>query len=146
MSSRHIGTLSLFHVKPHEVDRAWRDGAHRLGEACKWAPREITESQLKMLCARGDRVLLGLRDEAGAIHGWLAVGAQQLPNLRVLHIYSLAGAGVTTPEGLALVRDFARENGCTTIRGCMRPSMVRLIQRIGGRPLYQTVELEVDPS
>jgi hypothetical protein len=144
MSSRNIGALTLFHVKPQDVDRAWRDGASRLGDACRWAPREITADQLKMLCARGERVLLGLQDGGGVWRGWLAVGAQQLPNLRVLMVYSLAGDGVATPEGLALVRAFARDNGCTTIRGCMRPSMVRLIRKLGGKPLYQTVELEVD--
>ncbi|MGL4231449.1 MAG: hypothetical protein ACRCWJ_08785 [Casimicrobium sp.] len=134
--------MELFQVQPHEIDRAWKDGAHKLSEATKWASREITPDQLKMLLARGERVLIGARDETG-VHGWAAVGVVQMPNIRVLHIYSLQGKGVCSMEGLNLLKAYAYSLGCTSIRGACRASMVRFAQKFGAKPVYTTIELEV---
>jgi hypothetical protein len=134
-------SLILFQCRPDEIDRAWRDGAHRLSEATKWAAREITTDQLKMLLSRGERVLLGARDETG-VKGWAAIQVQQLPNIRCLYIYALQGHGICSAEGVALLRQYAQANGCTTIRGAVRASMARLLTKLGGKPLYMTYELE----
>jgi len=134
--------MELFQCRPDEIDRAWQDGAHRLSEATKHAAREVTADQLKMLLARGERILLGARD-GNEVKGWAAVQVQQLPNIRVLYIFALQGSGVCSPAGIALLREYAVANGCTTIRGAVRASMARLLTRLGGRPLYQTFELEV---
>ena len=134
--------LQLFQCSPAETDRAWSDGAHRLEEATKWAAREVTPDQLKMLISRGERTLLGARDEKGKIVGWAVIGIQQLPNIRCLYIYALQGRGVCSAEGVGLLKDFAVANGCTTIRGAVRASMARLLTKLGGKPLYQTYEIE----
>jgi len=134
--------MELFQVPPQQIDRAWADGASVLGEACKWALREITPDQLKMLLSRGERVLLGAK-EGDQILGWASVGVQQLPNIRVLYIYAMAGKGIANKEGFGLLKEYAIANGCTTIRGAVRPAMMRLMtQRFGAKPLYQTFETE----
>lgn len=134
--------MELFQCQPAEIDRAWRDGANTLAEATKWAAREITPDQLKMLLARGERVLIGARDETG-VKGWAAVQVQQLPNIRILYIYAMAGKGICSAEGFALLKDYATAHGCSSIRGAMRASMVRLAQKFGAKPLYMTCEIEV---
>lgn len=134
--------MQLFQCRPDEIDRAWRDGADKLSEATKWAAREITTDQLKMLLARGERTLLGARNEDGAIVGWAAVQVQQLPNIRVLYLFALQGRGLCSAEGIAILREYAQANGCTSIRGAVRASMARLLTRLGWTPLYQTFELE----
>ena len=134
-------TLSLFQCRPEEIDRAWRDGASQLSEATKWASREITTDQLKMLLSRGERTLLGARDDTG-IKGWCAVQVQQLPNLRTLYVYALAGEGVVCPEGFGLLREYAKAHGCSTVRGAVRASMGRMLAKLGGKPLYQVFEME----
>jgi len=113
-----------------------------LAEATKWASREVTPDQLKMLLARGERVLLGARD-GEKITGWAAVQVQQLPNIRCLYIFALQGRGICSAEGVGLLREYAQANGCTTIRGAVRASMARLLTKLGGKPLYQTFEIEV---
>lgn len=133
--------MELFQCRPQDIDAAWRDGACVLGEATRHAQREITLDQLKMLLSRGERTLIGARD-GDRITGWAAVQVQQLPNLRVLYIFALAGKGICSAEGVARLREYALANGCTTIRGAVRPSMARLLQRLGGKPLYTTYELE----
>jgi hypothetical protein len=136
--------MQLFQCHPHEIDKAWRDGAHVLSEATKWAMRDVTTDQLKMLLARGERTLIGMRD-GDAVVGWAAVSVNQMPNIRVLHVYAAAGKGIVTPESLALLKEYAAGNGCTSIRGCVRPSMARLMAKHGGKPLYMTFEMEAQP-
>lgn len=133
-------SLELFQCSPAEIDRAWRDGAHRLSEACKWASREITADQLKMLLSRGERTLIGTR-ENGRVLGWAAVQVQQLPNIRTLYIYSMQGEGICTPEGFSLLREYAESNGCSSIRGAVRASMMRMLKRFGASEIYTTCEI-----
>jgi len=134
--------MELFQCQPAEIDRAWRDGANVLADATKWASREITADQLKMLLSRGERTLIGSRDESG-VKGWAAVQVQQLPNIRILYIYAMAGKGVCSAEGFDLLKQYAVANGCTSIRGAVRASMARLAAKFGAKPLYQTIELDV---
>lgn len=132
--------MELFQCRPDEIDRAWRDGASKLAEATKWAAREITPDQLKMLLSRGERTLIGCREDNKVI-GWAAVGILQLPNIRVLHVYALQGRMVCTPEVMALLQKYADANGCSSIRGAVRPSMARLLSKVvNAKPIYTTVE------
>jgi hypothetical protein len=133
--------MEIFQCRPQDIDAAWRDGADKLGEATKWAAREITVEQLKLLLARGERILIGARDD-GRVVGWAAVGVMQFPNIRVLHIYAIQGKGLFTPGWLRLLREYAAHHGCTSIRGCVRPSMERFVRRFGGQQVYATVELQ----
>lgn len=131
-------------VHPAFIDRAWKDGAHMLSEAVKWAASEVTPDQLKMLLSRGERTLLSAVDRLGARVGWAAVQVQQLPNIRVLYIYSMWAPGVTSPDVWAQLADYARGQGCSSIRGACRPSMVRLLtQRFGAKALYTTCEIDL---
>jgi hypothetical protein len=132
-------SLELFQCQPAEIDKAWREGAHKLSEACKWASREITPDQLKMLLARGERVLIGMRED-GEVKGWAAVQVQQLPNIRILYLYSLQGAGVCSEEGFVLLKQYAEANGCSAIRGAVRASVMRLARKFGATELYTTCE------
>lgn len=136
--------MELFQCRPDEIDRAWREGADTLSEATKWASREITPDQLKMLLARGERILIGARED-GAVRGWAAVQVQQLPNIRILYIYAMAGKGICSADGFILLKQYAASHGCSSIRGAVRASMARLAQKFGGQPLYQVVEIEVMP-
>ena len=115
-----------------------------LSEACKLASREITVDQLKMLLARGERILIGVRDEE-RIKGWAAIQVQQLPNIRVLYIYSIYAPGATGPVVFEELRKYARANGCTTIRGACNEAVSRLwARRFSAKPIYTVMEIEVN--
>jgi hypothetical protein len=132
--------MELFVCQPQDIDHAWANGASELGEACKWAHGEITPDQLKMLLSRGERTLIGARED-GRIMGWAAVQVQQLPNLRVLYIFALQGKGIVNAQGARLLREYAKFNGCSSIRGAVRASMQRLLRRVEAKPLYMTCEV-----
>lgn len=135
--------MDLFICSPAEIDAAWRNGAHKLSEACKRASREITPDQLKMLLARGERTLIGCR-EGVEVKGWAAIQVQQLPNIRVLHIYSIYAPGCTSVEMFARLKDYARANGCSAIRGAADDAVARLWERrFNAQKLYHIMEFDV---
>lgn len=126
------------------IDRAWADGAHMLAEACKWADREVKPDQLKMLLAENRRTLLSAVDRAGARVGWAAVQVQQLPNIRVLYVYSIYAPGITQPEVFGQLAEFARGQGCSSIRGACSEAVERLwARKFDARKLYSIVEIDL---
>ncbi len=135
--------MKLMVIPPAHVDRAWKDGAHNLSEACKWASREVTPDQLKMMLARGERVLLGL-DVEGTFKAWAAVQVQQLPNIRVLYVYSIYAPGNTGPEAFRQLADMARAEGCSSIRGACSEQVLRIWERkFQAKRLYTICEIEL---
>lgn len=135
--------MKLLHIPAQHVDKAWSDGAHNLSEACKWASREVTPDQLKMMLARGERTLLGLQVE-GKFVAWAAVQVQQLPNIRVLYVYSIYAPGSTGPDAFRLLADTARAEGCSSIRGACSEQVARLWERkFEAKRLYTTMEIPV---
>jgi hypothetical protein len=137
--------VKLLIVPPAHVDREWSAGANQLAEACKWASREITPDQLKMLLARGERTLLALDDDGKHV-AWAATQVQQLPNIRVLYIYSIFARGETGEEAFRQLADYARFEGCSSIRGACSDSIARLWQaKLGAKIIYHTCEIEVQP-
>lgn len=135
--------MKLVHIPPAHVDKVWREGAHQLAEACKWASREVTPDQLKMMLARGERQLIAL-DVEGQFVAWAAVQVQQLPNIRVLYVYSIYAPGSTGPDAFRLLADLARAEGCSSIRGACVEQVARLWERkFQARRLYQTMEIDV---
>lgn len=137
--------MELFVVSPAFVDAAWADGANTLAEATKWADREITADQLKMLLARGERVLLGMREGIEKPMAWAAVQVQQLPNIRCLYVYAIVAHNSTGAEQFEKLKEYAKANGCTTIRGACSDSIGRLWERkLDAKKLYAIYEIEVN--
>lgn len=134
--------MELFQCSPADIDHAWSNGAHKLSEATKWASREITPDQLKMLLARGERILIGARDGT-EVKGWAAIQIQQLPNIRVLYVYALYAPGAATIEIFDKLKQYAKANGCTSIRGACGDAVSRLwIRKFSAKKLYQIMEMD----
>lgn len=138
--------MRLVIIPPAHLDRVWREGANQLAEACKWADREVTPDQLKMMLARGERQLLALEDDAGRFVAFAAVLVQQLPNIRCLYIYSIFAPGATTPECFEHLAGYARHEGCSEIRGAVSDAVLRLWEKkLRAQKLYSIVAIPIDP-
>lgn len=133
----------LQQVSPSHIDRAWRDGAHHLSEACDVSGGEITGDQLKMMLARGERTLLaGIED--GKPVGWVVIKVDQFPNLRVLHLCSMWAPGHLEEEFFNDLRSIATQEGCSEVRCCADPVRARLYRmRFGFEPVYQTLRVAI---
>jgi hypothetical protein len=147
--------MRLVIIPPAHLDRVWREGANQLAEACKWADREVTPDQLKMMLARGERQLLALdaANDAGTptekqapprFVAFAAVLVQQLPNIRCLYVYSIFAPGETAPECFEHLAGFARHEGCSSIRGACSDAVERLwARKFKARTLYHICEIDV---
>jgi hypothetical protein len=134
----------LLKTVPHtHIDRAWRDGAHKLGEACDTSGGDITVDQLRMILARGERTLLAMT-RGDSVDGWGVVQVDQLPNKRVLFVTDMYAPGAVFEEFFAELKKFAEANGCSVIRCAAQPVQARLYQiKVGFRPVRQILEVEV---
>jgi hypothetical protein len=130
-------------IPPKFIDAAWKEGAHRLAEACDKSAGEVTPDQLKMLLSRGERILAKVTAASGAV-GWLALSVQQLPNIRTLYVYAAQGPGATGQECMDELKALAASEGCSAIRWSCGPGVQRLLAvRHGARPIYTVMEIEV---
>lgn len=135
--------MQLAVIPPHFVDRAWKDGADCLGEACETSGGEITGDQLKMILARGERTLIALRDEDKTV-GWGCWRVDQLPNIRVLHCTDLVARNANFEAFFFALKAAAEMLGCSEIRCCAGPAQARLYRhKLGMKSVYETLRIEL---
>ena len=135
--------MQLWPVPAERIDRAWRDGASCLAEACDVSGGEITGDQLKMLLSRGERTLVALNDGTATV-GWGVVRVDQLPNLRSLFVTDMVAHNGHFERFFEALRAMAASLGCSTIRCAAGPAQARLYRmKLRFKPLYQILEVEV---
>lgn len=133
----------LIIVPATHIDRAWKEGAYRLGEACATSGGEITGDQLKLMLARGERMLVRM-DEGDEIVGWAVLGIEQLPNCRALYVYEMWAPGGHFERFFDETRLLAEASGCSRLRCAARPAQARLYRmRCGFSPVYETLEVQL---
>lgn len=133
--------MELRIVPPTHIDLAWADGASCLKEATDVSGGEITDSQLKLLLATGDRTLLQMWDEEKTT-GWVVVKIEQLPNKRVLMVTDLVAHNADFEKYLPLVQEMAKKSGCSKVRCAAKPAQARLYRmKCGFSPVYEVLEV-----
>jgi hypothetical protein len=138
------GELMLYIVPPSHICQAWTDGAHHLGIACNKAAGEVTGDQLKMLLIRGEKILMGYRNEHGQTVGWAAVSIDQHPNRRVLFVYAIWAPAATGQDAMQALKEFAKAEGCDSIRGACNEAIERLwARKFDAKRVYAIVEIGV---
>lgn len=138
------GLMSKIIVVPStHIDRAWKEGACRLADACATSGGEITGDQLKMMLSRGERILVRM-DEGAEIVGWAVLGIEQLPNMRALYVYELWAPGGHFERFVDETKALAEAHGCSALRCAAKPAQARLYKRLAGfAPVYETLEVQL---
>lgn len=135
--------MNLSVVQPSHVDKAWRDGAACLAEACETSGGEITGDQLKLILSRGERTLVALMEDDKPV-GWGCWRVDQLPNVRVLHVTDLVAHGARFERFFLELKTIADMLGCTEIRCSCKPAQARLYQmKCGFEPVYTTLRVKL---
>lgn len=125
------------------IDKAWKEGASCLADACEESGGEITGSQLKLILSRGERTLIRM-DRDGQVVGWGVVRVDQLPNLRALHITNLVAPHGHFEEFFTEIKAMANQLGCSKVRCAAKPAQERLYRmKCGFQPVYSILEVEV---
>lgn len=133
--------MELCPVPSERIDKAWKDGASLLSEACETSGGEITGDQLKMILSRGERTLLCMRDDDKTV-GWAVVRVDQLPNLRVLHVTDLVAHNAGFERFFAALKLMAGHLGCSRVRCSCKEAQARLYRmKLGFKPVYTTLEV-----
>lgn len=133
--------MQLCPVPSEQIDRAWKDGASCLSEACETSGGEITGDQLKMILSRGERTLLCMREDNKTI-GWAVVRVDQLPNLRVLHVTDLVAHNAGFERFFEQLKQMADQLGCSRVRCSCKQAQARLYRmKLGFKPVYMTLEV-----
>lgn len=135
--------MEIHPVPTEMIDRAWKDGASCLKEACDTSGGEITGDQLKLILSRGERTLLCMRDAEKTV-GWAVVRVDQLPNLRSLHVTDLVAHNGGFEHFFPELKRMAERLGCSRVRCSCKEAQARLYRmKLGFRPVYTTLEVEV---
>lgn len=142
-ASAYRELMELQQVPAEHVDRAWRDGASCLSEACDASGGEIEGPQLKMMLSRGERTLLRMWD-GEAVRGWGVVRVDQLPNMRVLFVTDLVAHNGGFQYFFEPVKRLARDLGCSKVRCAAGPAQERLYRSLCGfKPVYNILEVDL---
>jgi hypothetical protein len=133
--------LKLIPVPKEFIDKAWKEGAWNLAEACEQSGGEVEIGQLKMMLSRGERTLLRMDDETGIV-GWGVVRIDQLPNIKVLHACELYAPDTHFERFFEALKAIAESLGCSRIRCSAKPVQARLYKmKCGFTPVYETLEV-----
>lgn len=133
----------LLIVPPNFIDKAWKDGASCLEEACSLVD-EITGSQLKMILSRGERHLAQMLDGEETV-GWGTFRIDPLPNIRVLHITDLVAHNGHFESFWDELKKIALSLGCSSVRySPASESRGRLFKaKTGAELVYATYEIKL---
>lgn len=135
--------MNLSIVDPRFVDKAWKDGAACLSEACDTSGGEITGDQLKLILSRGERTLVALMEEGKPV-GWGCWRVDQLPNVRVLHCTDLVAHNAHFERFFDELKNVAEMLGCSEIRCSCKPAQARLYRmKLGMEPVYETMRIKL---
>ena len=135
--------IQLAVVQPQYVDKAWKDGAYCLAEACATSGGEIEGSQLKLILSRGERTLVALKD-GESIVGWGCWRVDQLPNVRALHCTDLVAHNGHFEQFFDQLKHAADLLGCSEIRCSCKPAQERLYRmKLGMEPVYTTLRIKL---
>ena len=134
--------MQLLVVEPRFVDKAWKDGASCLSEACDTVD-EITGDQLKMILSRGERTLVALVEDDKPV-GWGTWRVDQLPNVRVLHCCDLVAHNAHFETFFDELKKAADYLGCSEIRCSCGPAQARLYKmKLGMEPVFETLRIKL---
>ena len=132
--------MQLTLIPSHQVDWAWKDGAHTLSEACV---EECTIDQLKLLISRNEKQLVRMDDEHKTV-GWGVFKVDTYPNMRVFHASHLVAHNAGFQRFYDELTKLAKDLGCSRIRCSAKPAQARLYaQKLGFEPVYTTLEKQL---
>jgi N-acetylmuramic acid 6-phosphate (MurNAc-6-P) etherase len=128
----------IYIVPLNEVQIAWKQVGHYIEAAMEHAQGECNAEQLKVYLSLGTNFLMVFLED-GEIVGATVFKINPNPNERVF--YLVAVGGKTTVEHFEKMYEYARSQGCTTVRYSCRDSVARLSRmKHGFDKIYNVME------
>lgn len=132
------GELELFHVKREDVAIAWANGAQNLALACERCD-DMTVDELRNRLTAGKYELIGLGHHGKPV-AWAAISV----NRQVLFVHAIYAPGASVAQSFRQLREYAKYNGCSSIRGACDEAVARLwVRKFNAKPIKQIMEIAV---
>lgn len=131
------------HVPVEFVAQTWPLVEKHISSAEKFGGDDYTADQIKVYLAKNLWTLLVAVDENNQVQGAATVAFQNYPNDRIAFVTTMGGTMMVNEAVLSALKNVLKGFGATKIQGAMRPSMVRLSQKVGFVERYTIVELKI---
>ena len=137
-------THSVQHVPTEWVPRMWPTVAAFLAPAIQYAKGDYTLDHIQSYLSSGQWVLLVVvDDQSKRVDGAIAVSLFNRGAERVAFVTALGGRLISGAGELALLKAVLAGFGATIIEAATRPSVARLMARIGFVPKYQIIGVRI---
>ena len=131
------------HVPIEFVAQTWPLVEKYISSAEKFGGDDYTADQIKVYLSKNLWTLLVAVDDNNQVQGAATVTFQNYPNDRIAFVTTMGGNMMVNEEVLGALKNVLKGFGATKIQGAMRPSMVRLSQKVGFVERYTIVELKI---
>jgi hypothetical protein len=135
--------MKVQHVPVEFVAQTWPLVEKHISSAEKFGGDDYTADQIKVYLAKNLWTLLVAVDDDNQVQGAATVAFQNYPNDRIAFVTTMGGTMMVNAEVLSALKETLKGFGATKIQGAMRPSMVRLSQKVGFVERYTVVELKI---
>jgi len=129
-------------ISPQLVHQTWPKVEKFFADVVAKASQSYSLEQMRTEVFM-NRWALIVAEEDGVIIGAMAMQYQNRMNDRVAFIFVLGGNSIVFTNAWEQVKNLFMKNGATAIEGSVRPSMVRLVRRLGLHAKYQVVGMKL---
>ncbi len=135
--------ISIQHIPVEYIAQTWPLLEKHIASAEKFGGDDYTTDQIKVYLAKGLWQLFAAVNEENVVQGAATVLFQNYPNDRVAFVTTMGGSMMVNEEVLSAFKQTLKGFGATKLQGAMRPSMVRLSEKLGFVERYAIVEVKI---
>ncbi|WP_354686689.1 hypothetical protein [Cupriavidus necator] len=137
-----IADRRLTVLAPASLDACWPVVGGFLNDALAHSEGELTADDIREM-VKAERAFVLVVIESGEIIAAGAVEINEYPRYRVANIIAVGGQRVFLRRSeLDWLRMVVRDMGCAKLQTYCRPSMARLLERLGMREAYRVMRLD----
>jgi hypothetical protein len=135
--------MNIKTVGQQYISQTWDLIEKYIVESQQYGGGDYSSEHVKVYLTSGQWVLIVAVDEQNVIHGAMTITFNNYPNHRVAFITATGGKGIITKNSLQQLREILKSFGATRIRAAVRPSMERLLHRVGFFKRYTIAETQI---
>ena len=135
--------MNIKTVGQQYISQTWDLIEKYIVESQQYGGGDYSSEHVKVYLTSGQWVLIVAVDEQNVIHGAMTITFNNYPNHRVAFITATGGKGIITKNSLQQLREILKRFGATKIWEAVRPSMERLLHRVGFYKRYTIAETQI---
>jgi len=135
--------MNIRTVGQQYINQTWHLVEGYIAESQKYGGGDYNTEHVKVYLTTGQWILIVAVDEDNVIHGAMTITFNNYPDHRVAFITATGGKGIITKDTLIQLKEIVRHFGATKVRAAVRPSMERLLYRVGFFKRYTIAETQL---